>query len=223
MNNPYQPRACLQCGKHLPRWVGGKQISAGKRFCCEACTVYFRRHSAKKLAVRAVGENTKKKSSLLAFVEPVLATEPFFKERRCPACKQTFLTDTIAQFCSARCQQYVPPDEPEGQWFIVAGPAEPCGRCNEPTVPNLPRYRVEGRLICGHCYKERGARRSPQLCSGMTLPNVGFEVRRTIAQREGIAEQFDWTEVISTDGLETKVSHLSQSVLTLQMPMKRAA
>ena len=45
LNEPYQHRPCLACGKRIPRWTDGKATPASRLFCGNACGNHYRRRA----------------------------------------------------------------------------------------------------------------------------------------------------------------------------------
>jgi hypothetical protein len=167
MIEPYQHRACLACGKRIPRWVDGKETSASKLFCGDSCGRFYRRGHPTK----GVRQNAKKEQVNRASVGPVCATEPPHREKypTCEACGRTYRRSAPDdRFCCARCAAYVPlaPRKRDGEFFIVAGPVDHCDDCGLAITPRkpdgflLPYRALDGRLTCLECRPV--ARRRPR-------------------------------------------------------------
>ena len=151
----YQHRACLGCGKRIPRWIDGKQTPSSQQFCSPGCGRFYRRLHPVKRGRR----NAKKDPILRAFVEPVLAVEGRPEYHPCRACGRAIRTELV--FCNDRCRDYVPlpPRKPDGEWFVCAGPVEYCSGCGSAIVPHQLPYRVAGELICRACKAAHAAAR----------------------------------------------------------------
>jgi hypothetical protein len=74
LNEPYQHRACLACGKRIPRWTDGKATPASRLFCCNACGNPYRRR-VKGRVTKGVAQNVKKRPINRAPFESVCVTE----------------------------------------------------------------------------------------------------------------------------------------------------
>ena len=123
LNEPYQHRACLACGKRIPRRTDGKATPALRVNCGSACGNHYRR-TAKGRMTKGVAQNVKKRPINRAPFESVYVTEPRPEYPPCKARGRHYLrTSPAEQFCSIRCAEYVPlpPRKPDGEWFIVAG------------------------------------------------------------------------------------------------------
>src|SRR5882672_714232 len=153
LNKPYQHRACLACGKRIPRWTDGKATPASRLFCGNACGNHYRRW-AKGRVTKGVAQNVKKRPINRAPFESVYVTEPRPEYPRCKACGRPYLrTSPVEQFCSTRCAEYVPlpPRKPDGEWFIVAGPVEYCDDCGLAVTPRKRQgFLAPVRAMDGH-------------------------------------------------------------------------
>src|SRR3954453_11360898 len=108
MNEPYKHRACLACGKRIPRWTDGKATPASRVFCGNACGNHYRRRTRGRVA-QGVAQNVKKRPINRAAFESVYVTEPRPEYPPCKACGRPYLrTSPAEQFCSTRCAEYVP-------------------------------------------------------------------------------------------------------------------
>ena len=168
LNEPYQHRACLACGKRIPRWTDAKATPASRVFCGNACGNHYRRR-AKGRVTKGVAQNVKKRPINRAPFESVYVTEPRPEYPRCKACGRPYpRTSPAEQFCSTRCAEYVPlpPRKPDGEWFIVAGPVDYCDGCGLAVTPQKPHGFLslvrgkDGHLYCRECRPMRADRKA---------------------------------------------------------------
>jgi predicted nucleic acid-binding Zn ribbon protein len=167
LNKPYQHRACLACGKRIPRWTDGKATPVSRVFCCNACGNHYRRRTRGGVT-KGVAQIAKKRPINRAPFESVYVTEPRPEYPRCNACGRPYLrTSPAERFCSARCAEYVPlpPRKPDGEWFIAAGPLDYCDGCGLAVVPRkrqgflAPVREMDGHMYCRECRPMRADKR----------------------------------------------------------------
>ena len=120
------------------------------------------------ITTERVAQNVKKRPINRAPFESVYVTEPRPEYPRCNACGRPYLrTSPAERFCSTRCAEYVPlpSRQPDGEWFIVAGPVDYCDGCGLAVTPRKPQgflapvRAMDGHLHCRECRPMRADRR----------------------------------------------------------------
>jgi predicted nucleic acid-binding Zn ribbon protein len=122
LNEPYQHRAGLACGKRIPRWTEGKAAPASRVYCGNACGNRYRRR-AKGRVTKGVAQNVKKRPINRAPFESVYVTEPRPEFPRCKTCGRPYLRASPAErFCSTLCAEFLPlpPRKPDGEWSSLS-------------------------------------------------------------------------------------------------------
>lgn len=161
----YKARACLRCGKPIPRWMNGKQTRPNQLFHSEACGQAHRRMHR----YEARASSRKKAPAAQRLLKPKPATEARWDIGRCAHCDSGFVRMSPDQrYCSKRCEDYVPlpPRNVKGPWYIVAGPVDFCEECGFAIVPRPPHglvtgYRGLDRVFrCLECHDARYPRRT---------------------------------------------------------------
>jgi hypothetical protein len=159
MNEPYQHKSCLGCGKRIPRWVNGEETPISKVFCDKGCAQYARRQKSKLTPQAREATNAKARPVNQGFPAPVFATEGRLRQwEPCAA-------SSAARFCDSRCESYVPypPRKVDGEWHIVAGPIDCCVGCGLGITPtklwgHIAGWAGKDGLYCTReCRKAGGA------------------------------------------------------------------
>jgi hypothetical protein len=145
LGDTYQHRACLACGKRIPRWTKTGATPASKRFCNASCGSFHRRtHQGPH-----VTEKAKKPLAAQRLLKPVCATEDAPEHAPCRACGRSCrIRPGEPTYCNETCQAYTPSSarKPNGEWFIVAGPVDYCAGCGLAIIG--PAWRRDDKAYC---------------------------------------------------------------------------
>jgi hypothetical protein len=166
MNKPlsarleYVHRACLSCGKRIPRWTDGKKTPSTKVFCDQSCGDYWRRLHP---SARTI-EGVKERPDLSALVQPFSVVEGRPEYGHCHACgRMNRLEAKKPTFCNDRCRDYepAPPRKPDGNWHVVTGPKDSCIAYGLVIMPRgsfglTPHRGSNGRLRFHECVRVAG-------------------------------------------------------------------